>query len=195
MMYDVVFGSVVCGDDEDHYYFMTIHPDSTFIIKEETDDFLGEPAYDKYINILSGNEDEGITKGIVGMGAESVYIIKDVGLIALPDVDSIANELESGNTKLRGKTMRESLLSGCLDVHSYEEDGRTFYFVGDIGAGMQTTVGRAANIRELCKEGSSRVNIENFLPLMDVDFVRNGQLTVIPFPFKYLREYIRSHQD
>ena len=67
------------------------------------------------------------------------------------------------------------------------------YFVGDIGAGMQTTVGHAANIRELCTESSGKVDIERVLPLVDVDFVRNGQLTVVPFPFKYLREYIRSH--
>lgn len=190
---DIVFGSMVHSDDKDCYYFMTIHSDGTFIIKEETDDFLGESAYDKYINMLSAGEDDGNIKGIVGIGEDSIYIIKDVGLIALPNLDGIANELESGNTKLRGKSMRESLLSGCLDIRTYDEDGHTYYFVGDIGAGMQTTVGHAANIRELCTEGSGKVDIERVLPLMDVDFVRNGQLTVVPFPFKYLREYIRSH--
>ena len=30
------------------------------------------------------------------------------------------------------------------------------------------------------------------LPLMNVTFVRNGQLTVVPFPFMYLREHILS---
>ena len=34
--------------------------------------------------------------------------------------------------------------------------------------------------------------IETYLELLDVDNIRNGQNTVIPFPFKYLREYIRS---
>lgn len=190
---DVVFGIMVHSDDEDYFYFMTIHPDGSFIIKEETDDLIGESIYDEHINILSVDEEDGNIKGIVGIGDDSIYIIKDVGLIALPDLDGIANELESGNDKLRGKVVRESLLSGCLDIRTYEEDGRTFYFVGDIGAGMQTTVGHAANIRELCIEGSGKVDIERVLPLMDVDFVRNGQLTVVPFPFKYLREYIRSH--
>lgn len=57
----------------------------------------------------------------------------------------------------------------------------------------EATSKNAANIRELCTEGSGKVDIERVLPLMDVDFVRNGQLTVVPFPFKYLREYIRSH--
>lgn len=190
---DVMFGSMVHCDDEDHFYFMTIHPDGSFIIKEETDDLIGESIYDEHINILSAGEEDGNIKGIVGIGDDSMYIFKNVGLIALPDLDGIVKELESGNTKLRGMSIRESLLSGCLDIRAYKEEGHTFYFVGDIGAGMQTTVGHAANIRELCTEGSGKVDIESVLPLMDVDFVRNGQLTVIPFPFKYLREYIRSH--
>ena len=190
---DVVFGSVVCGDDEDHYYFMTIHPDGSFIIKVETDDFFGDSAYDKYMDVLASDDYDDEIVEIVSLTPNRIYVIKDAGLIALPDLDGIANELESGNTKLRSKVMREMLLSGCLDIRTYKEEERTFYFVGDIGAGMQTTVGRAANIRELCADDNGKVDIASLLPLMDVDFVRNGQLTVIPFPFKYLREYIRSH--
>jgi hypothetical protein len=33
---------------------------------------------------------------------------------------------------------------------------------------------------------------EEALPLMAVEFVRNNQYTVLPFPFKYLREYIEQ---
>lgn len=33
---------------------------------------------------------------------------------------------------------------------------------------------------------------EEALPLMAVEFVRNSQYTVLPFPFKYLREYIKQ---
>ena len=36
---------------------------------------------------------------------------------------------------------------------------------------------------------SAEIAFDELLPLMDVEFVRNDQLTVIPFPFKYLREY------
>lgn len=32
------------------------------------------------------------------------------------------------------------------------------------------------------------------LPLMYSLFVRTSRLTVIPFPFKYLREYIKLHE-
>lgn len=33
---------------------------------------------------------------------------------------------------------------------------------------------------------------EGTLPLMAVEFVCNSQYTVLPFPFKYLREYIEQ---
>ena len=38
-------------------------------------------------------------------------------------------------------------------------------------------------------EGSKLI-FKKVLPLMGVEFVRYGMLTVVPFPFKYLREYI-----
>lgn len=35
----------------------------------------------------------------------------------------------------------------------------------------------------------SKLIFRQLLETMDVDFVRTGQSTVIPFPFKYIREY------
>ena len=49
----------------------------------------------------------------------------------------------------------------------------------------------AANIRKIETWEDSPNLFGKLLPLMNVKFVRNEQLTVIPFPFKYLREYIR----
>ena len=73
----------------------------------------------------------------------------------------------------------------------YEEGGKQFYFVGTIGEGMRWNIPRAANVR--CIEGYNNAPLmfEQLLPTMSVSFVRNGQLTVLPFLFKYLREYVR----
>jgi len=38
---------------------------------------------------------------------------------------------------------------------------------------------------------ADEIAFEDQFPLMAVDFVRNGQYTVVPFPFKYLREYAK----
>lgn len=41
----------------------------------------------------------------------------------------------------------------------------------------------------------SKLFFDSLVPLMSVPFVRNNQLTVIPFPFKYLREYININKE
>ena len=62
--------------------------------------------------------------------------------------------------------------------------------MNDIGEGMRCTIHHASNIRKIEKIGQSLDLFSQLLPLMDVTFISNGQLTVVPFPFKYLREYI-----
>ena len=45
-------------------------------------------------------------------------------------------------------------------------------------------------MREIQAVEGSKLIFKKVLPLMGVEFVRYGMLTVVPFPFKYLREYI-----
>lgn len=66
-----------------------------------------------------------------------------------------------------------------------------YYLVGTIGEGMRWNIPRAANIRKIEGNSGAQVMFERLLPLMNVTFVHNGQLTVLPFPFKYLREYLQ----
>lgn len=63
--------------------------------------------------------------------------------------------------------------------------------MGAIGEGMQAKISDACLIRKVQSYEDSPLFFDELLPLMDVVFVRNGQLTVIPFPHKYLREWIK----
>ncbi len=81
-------------------------------------------------------------------------------------------------------------MTSVLDIKLFTEDDATYYFVGTIGEGMRSTIQCAANIRKMESYQGALVLFEKLLPLMNVTFVHNGQLTVIPFPFKYWREYI-----
>ena len=67
-----------------------------------------------------------------------------------------------------------------------------YYFVGTKGKGIQQTIPRASVIREIETHGMSEYIFDKLLPLMNVDFVKNGNLTVTPFPIKYLKEYINT---
>lgn len=94
---------------------------------------------------------------------------------------------------LRNKEKREKYFSGVIDINYFQKNDTTAHFcVGKIGEGMKEKLERASVIREVQAEDDSKLIFEELLPLMGVDFVKLGMLTVIPFPFKYLREYART---
>ena len=64
--------------------------------------------------------------------------------------------------------------------------------MGEIGEGMRNSISHSTNIRQIVRYKDAPDFFEQLLPLMSVSFVKNGQLTVIPFPYKYLREYIKT---
>ena len=94
---------------------------------------------------------------------------------------------------LRNKETREKYFSGVIDINYFQlSDTSARFCVGKIGEGMKEKLERASVIREVQAEEDSKLIFEELLPLMGVDFVKLGMLTVIPFPFKYLREYART---
>ena len=89
---------------------------------------------------------------------------------------------------LRNKESREEYFTGITDINYILKDEKSaFYCVGEVGNGMKNTLERACVVRKIeVLEG--RNIFEELLPLMEVEFVRYGMLTVLPFPIKYLRE-------
>ena len=144
--------------------------------------------YHKCLEIFSLDNE---VKGTIEDSAGNINIIKDTGIRTIPQIFDLSNELTKGNTKLRGKEKREELLSSCLDIKYYSDGGDYYYFVGTIGAGMRTNVENAVNVRKISPYENSVIFFDKLLPLMNVTFVHNGQLTVVPFPFKYLREFLK----
>lgn len=96
---------------------------------------------------------------------------------------------------LRGEEERNEYLSGNIDINYIELDATLARFsVGEIGNGMKYTIERASVVREIQAVDGGKLIFEELLPLMGVEFVRYGMLTVTPFPFKYLREYIEKEK-
>ena len=193
---DVSFGTKVTDDEnESRYFFMTVHPDGTFDIKEETNDLFSQSRYASCMEIFDRTEfaKENV-KGIVMDTYGNINVIKDTGWITIPEIIEIKKELEAGNNKLRSKAKREDLLSSCLDIKSFRVDNTLYYFVGTIGEGMKYAIHNAANIRRIEPYNGAPEFFEKLLPLMNVSFVKNEQLTVMPFPFKYLREWVSAKE-
>lgn len=69
-------------------------------------------------------------------------------------------------------------------------DGHTFmYYVG--AKSKKLAYPNACCMRKVISLGET-LEYEEMLPLMTVEFVRNSQYTVLPFPFKYLREFVKQ---
>ena len=182
----------IASDSEPRrYYFMTVHPDGSFSIKEQTLNLFEQSEYDDCVTIF---EDEKRSaeqvRGIIRDGNGKINVIRDTGWYTIPQIEQIQEELSAGNTYLRSKAARNEFLSACLDIKYIPNDDCGYYFVGTIGNGMRANIARASNIRKIEGYCGAPIFFEQLLPLMNVSFVRNGQLTILPFPFKYLREYM-----
>ena len=102
----------------------------------------------------------------------------------------------------RGKTDKKELLGSRLDIFYEINESKTeaFYFVGESSNNPNNPINskfqNATNIRKIkavgnLKRQQSQLVFDQLLQTMAVDFVKQGNLTVLPFPFKYLREIIK----
>lgn len=177
------------GGTISQFFFMAIKPDGRFEIRQLENDLFSSDEYHKYLKIFTSCEEETV-KGIVKCG-ENINVIHETGLHTVPNIFGLKDELAKGNNKLKNKEARDNYLSALLDVKTFEKDKELYYYVGEMGVGINSTLS-GVPIRRIEKFEDSSLFFDKLLPLMGVTFVRNGQLTVVPFPFKYLREYITT---
>lgn len=90
--------------------------------------------------------------------------------------------------RLKCASNRERLFGGVLGIRHFCEGNVQYYYSGYVGASLQKSLAHACRIRMVCSTGD-KLQFERYLPLLEVDFVRTSGWTVIPFPFKYLREW------
>lgn len=173
-------------EEGNRYFIMSIKPDGSFSIKEQELDLFSYNEYTMFVELF---EDRATTARCIVSDGENISIVLDTDLFTLPNYEDIKERLVIGDNYLRNEIAREELLSACLDVKFFRVEDKEYFFVGIIGNGMQPTIQCAANVRavEIYK---GNLNFQELLPLMSVTFVRNGQLTILPFPIKYIREYI-----
>ena len=171
------------------FFFITIKSNGSFEIYQQENDLFSTSEYHKYVKLFTSSVDDSV-KGIIKHG-ENINIIHETGLHTLPDIFGLKEELSRGNNKLKNKVARDNYLSALLDVKTFHKNDELYYFVGEIGAGINSTLS-GVPIRKIEVDEDSELFFDKLLPLMGVTFVRNGQLTVVPFPFKYLREYIKT---
>jgi hypothetical protein len=81
------------------------------------------------------------------------------------------------------------LFEALFDIKYYEQTEREAYYSVGVSKNVEFSFKDACHIRKIVAVEGSKLIFQELLKTMDVDFVRTGQSTVIPFPFKYIREY------
>jgi len=90
----------------------------------------------------------------------------------------------------KNKDSMNSLFNASLNIKYFREnESEAYYFVGDRRDRVKYSFNNACHLRKIKSVNGSKLIFNEILPTMDVDFVRTGQSTVVPFPFKYIREY------
>lgn len=91
------------------------------------------------------------------------------------------------NPELRKEENRDDYFAAVLDIKYFYNKNKLCYFVGTTKQNLERSLHNACHIREVVATGD-KIEFEQLMQLLQVEFVRNGQYTVVPFPFKYLNE-------
>ncbi len=131
---------------------------------------------------------------------DSVCAITNTGIIPVTDPDVMQESMKQlgkgrgsggdGNGP-RGRNTVDRTVYSTLDIKRLDYEGKALYFCGYNSFNI-TNQEKAPNIRLVeCVRGENF--FDEIIGEMNVPFVRYGQLTVYPYPFKYLNEYIACY--
>jgi len=148
----------------------------------------------------SSDVEQAIVKG------KNICTITNTKMFPIPDkeiMDEAMKHLGKGRGSgrdgkgPRGRETVERTLYSTLDIKRLEYNGKLLYLCGYSSANIINQE-KGPNIRLVeCIEGENF--FDEILHEMEVPFVRYGQITVLPYPFKYLSEfierYVKEHKE
>ena len=131
--------------------------------------------------------------------AEESFIIMRDGVIGLEETDlspmpdeRFAEVMLETDGKIRNKTYRNELIGGVVDAHLYKYDGNMYYYSSIIGQGMNSKISKADTFMKLVEYKPCK-DYDWILPYVCVTYINAGnRFTKYPYPFKYLREWMKA---
>lgn len=173
---DYIFGR----EKDGVHYFMIVHPNGRFEFYSKKDNLssFGNPVLDACSDYLTDNK--GKEKTVIANSSGDIIVISRTSSYLLPSKEIFKLEKIG-----RDKESRNKYLEGIVDINLY--DG--CYSVGIKGSGMNTRIPKAPHLYQI--DVIKGLNfIEELLETMAVTFVKYNFFTVMPYPIKYLNEYI-----
>ena len=175
----------VFGKEKDGiHYFMKVNPKGEFTFFKKVDDFtkFKDSEIEECSKVLSNYK--GKEKVIVSDCQSNVVLISRTNMYCIPD-DNIFGK---GNIS-RSKESRTENLSGIVDINLFDYSGDTYFNSGIIGPGMKYAIPKASLLYKTDIINGKNIFVE-LLNTLSVSFVKYKSFTVLPYPFKYLNEFI-----
>lgn len=126
------------------------------------------------------SDNKGKEKTVVANSNGDIIVISRTASYLLPSQDIFKVEKIS-----RDKESRNKYLGGVVDINLYDNA----YSVGIKGSGKNSRIPKAPHIYQIDVTDGDNF-IEELLETMAVTFVKYNFFTVMPYPIKYLNEYI-----
>lgn len=169
----------------DSFYSMTVHSDGSFEY-ERTEPGNGR---DEDTFLWEGQTKQSAPEYIVRDWNNNSCVVKRTNLLPIPDDEKFRESLKKhGREGARGQVSKENNIHSIIDLWIAEFDGCTYYVSGYNHHDLNAVLERSPNIRQMEMDSANDDLQDIILNLMNVPFVRYNQLTVAPFPIKYLRE-------
>lgn len=153
--------------------FSTIHPSGPF--QEFQTEYYRDLDY-----LLQSTKGKGRT--LVADDKGNVILISSTGAVTLPEKEVLSNSSRSEENVQKN-------MAGLTGINLYQDGNSLLYNVGSFEKGMPSSLPNASLIYESHADKGNNV-MPYLLETMSVLFVKWNSYTVLPYPIKYLREWV-----
>lgn len=173
-------------EQDDTRYMMLIMPNGDFkIFKDEGFGLIGFSCQYEEVNkaaaILRDSKDK--TKSVVVDQDGNALLLYKSGMLVMPKEEILHLDHSKHNREIINE-----YFAGGYDTTIYQKNSYSYYSSG-IPHNSPATMPNGTNVYSVkVVEGTN--TIESLLSTFNVRFVRLESFTVLPYPFKYVREYI-----
>lgn len=174
-------------EDDDVAYFLEVSPDGSFQTIKPIGLFQAykSPIYQDMALTLHSEAGKG--KTIVADDKGNINVIASTGIVTLPDEEVFTKPS-------RSKDFVQKHLAGLTGINLYQKDGNIFYNCGAFESGLNSSLPNGSLLYAVTPI-QGEVIIKELLETMCVLFVKWNAYTVLPYPVKYLREWVEMEKN
>lgn len=172
-------------EQDDVRYMIIVFPDGNFHTYKD-EGFSLKPFECKYEEVVKANnilrDSKDKTKSVVVDQNGNVLLISKSGMCIMPK-----EEILYLDHNLHNKDIINDYFTGAYDTSIYRKGSCSYYSSG-IPHGSDASFPNSTNVYNV-KVVEGENTIDSLIKTFGVPFVRLESFTVLPYPFKYVREY------